>query len=448
MAEACLAVALVGVVLMVAHNELVLRELYSNASSGAVLLKSVITASSLALCALVTWFNYIHYKLYMVDNAIADWRLVVDQRKVAAFALELVVCLVHPLPGDWDFRIVTPAANPPPPSPFHEDGGVGADQSPPPQLPDPPPRLSADVVLSIPMFLRLYLFCRVLLLRSKLFADVRSQSLGALNRAKFNFYFIFKSLMYVHPISSLAFVVFCIFAINAWAMRLCEVGHEPLRSNYLNDLWLIAITFTSVGYGDLTPQTYCGRLISVVTGMLGAGCTALTCAVLAQKLELSRAEKSVNDFVIELELTKARKEAAARIIANGWRVHRARRGGRGGGAGGCSAAAGVHALERRLLRSIAEFHEVKKEQRKMADGQVTILELHRNQAAVAESLDGIASAQGALEVSLDELRGHVLTIGCRLDELRRRVAAKRRPASGGSAAAAAALGVTPDAADS
>ena len=32
-------------------------------------------------------------------------------------------------------------------------------------------------------------------------------------------------------------------------------------------MWLIAITFLSVGYGDIVPNTYCGRGIAVFTGM-------------------------------------------------------------------------------------------------------------------------------------------------------------------------------------
>ena len=33
-------------------------------------------------------------------------------------------------------------------------------------------------------------------------------------------------------------------------------------------MWLIAITFLSVGYGDIVPNTYCGRGIAVATGMM------------------------------------------------------------------------------------------------------------------------------------------------------------------------------------
>ena len=33
-------------------------------------------------------------------------------------------------------------------------------------------------------------------------------------------------------------------------------------------MWLIAITFLSVGYGDIVPYTYCGRAIAVCSGIM------------------------------------------------------------------------------------------------------------------------------------------------------------------------------------
>ncbi|CAN0361496.1 unnamed protein product, partial [Lampetra planeri] len=56
-----------------------------------------------------------------------------------------------------------------------------------------------DIVLSIPMFLRLYLIARVMLLHSKLFTDASSRSIGALNKINFNTRFVMKTLMTICP---------------------------------------------------------------------------------------------------------------------------------------------------------------------------------------------------------------------------------------------------------
>lgn len=98
--------------------------------------------------------------------------------------------------------------------------------------------------------------------------------------------------------------------------------HDEEHANLLNAMWLIAITFLSVGFGDIVPNTYCGRGIAVSTGIMvkfreiysaivsfmfllqGAGCTALLVAVVSRKLELTRAEKHVHNFMMDTQLTK------------------------------------------------------------------------------------------------------------------------------------------------
>ncbi|KAL1454015.1 hypothetical protein WDU94_010310 [Cyamophila willieti] len=80
--------------------------------------------------------------------------------------------------------------------------------------------------------------------------------------------------------------------------------HDEDHANLLNSMWLIAITFLSVGFGDIVPNTYCGRGIAVTTGIMGAGCTALLVAVLSRKMELTRAEKHVHNFMMDTQLTK------------------------------------------------------------------------------------------------------------------------------------------------
>lgn len=44
--------------------------------------------------------------------------------------------------------------------------------------------------------------------------------------------------------------------------------HDEEHSNLLNAMWLTAITFLCVGYGDIVPNTYCGRGITLTCGMV------------------------------------------------------------------------------------------------------------------------------------------------------------------------------------
>lgn len=44
--------------------------------------------------------------------------------------------------------------------------------------------------------------------------------------------------------------------------------HDKDNSEILNAMWMVSITFLSIGYGDMVPNTYCGRGVSVITGIM------------------------------------------------------------------------------------------------------------------------------------------------------------------------------------
>lgn len=102
----------------------------------------------------------------MIDNCADDWRIAMTWQRMAQIGTELAICAVHPIPGRFYFLWTTKLAN--------KHGEIGSVWVP------------YDVALSLPMFLRLYLICRVMLLHSKLFTDASSRSIGALNRINFN----------------------------------------------------------------------------------------------------------------------------------------------------------------------------------------------------------------------------------------------------------------------
>lgn len=97
-----------------------------------------------------------------------------------------------------------------------------------------------DIILSLPMFFRLYLICRVMLLHSKLFTgliergfssmnlldifvpDASSRSIGAFNRIKFNTTFVLKTLMTICPGTVLLVFILSLFIIASWTVRICE----------------------------------------------------------------------------------------------------------------------------------------------------------------------------------------------------------------------------------
>ncbi|XP_054646516.1 small conductance calcium-activated potassium channel protein 1b isoform X2 [Dunckerocampus dactyliophorus] len=293
-------------------------------------------------------------KLFMVDNGADDWRIAVTFERVLFVALELLVCAIHPIPGQYVFSWTARLA-------FSYTTSV-ADAD-------------VDIILSIPMFLRLYLIGRVMLLHSKLFTDASSRSIGALNKISFDTRFVMKTLMTICPGTVLlVFSVSC-WIIAAWTVRICERYHDAqeVSSTFLGAMWLISITFLSIGYGDMVPHTYCGKGVCLLTGIMGAGCTALVVAVVARKSELTRAEKHVHNFMMDTQLYKKIKNTAANVLRETWLIYKHTKlvkkvdGAR------------VRHHQRKFLQAIHQLRKVKMDQRKLTDQANTIADLAKTQ---------------------------------------------------------------------
>lgn len=114
---------------------------------------------------------------------------------------ELLVCAVHPLPVNVYFTWTTVLPN---------ERTVTSAQVP------------VDLIFSLPMFLRLYLICRTMLLHSMLFSDAASRSIGALNRINFDTKFVVKTLMTMCPGTVLLIFMLSLCLIASWILRICE----------------------------------------------------------------------------------------------------------------------------------------------------------------------------------------------------------------------------------
>ncbi|KAL3185620.1 hypothetical protein MRX96_028530 [Rhipicephalus microplus] len=197
-----LVMALFGIVMMVVENELSAAHVYEKSSVYSMSVKTLITVSTIMLLGLIVAYHALEVQLFMIDNCADDWRIAMTPRRVAQILAELCVCAVHPVPGDQRFTWTTKLAN-------HGNRVRSRD-------------VPVDVTLSLPMFLRLYLICRVMLLHSKLFTDASSRSIGALNRINFNTRFVLKTLMTICPGTVLLVFMVSLWIIASWTLRLCE----------------------------------------------------------------------------------------------------------------------------------------------------------------------------------------------------------------------------------
>ncbi len=75
-----------------------------------------------------------------------------------------------------------------------------------------------------------------------------------------------------HELAVVGFVVIIVVMFSSMAMHQFEHDEQPEKFGSLADsMWWSFVTLTTVGYGDLYPVTLGGRLVAVVTMIMGIG---------------------------------------------------------------------------------------------------------------------------------------------------------------------------------
>jgi hypothetical protein len=128
--------------------------------------------------------------------------------------------------------------------------------------------------------------------------------------------------------------------------------------------------------------TYFNRYHLIKSKFQGAGVSSALIAVISRKLELSRAEKHVNNFMADSKLTNQRKNAAASVLQHTWYfifvytsqplfrfIHKYQR----------TSSKGddlkLRQHQRRFLNAINEFRRIKWDQRKLQERGNSLLDV-------------------------------------------------------------------------
>uniref|UniRef100_G3NGD9 Calmodulin-binding domain-containing protein n=1 Tax=Gasterosteus aculeatus TaxID=69293 RepID=G3NGD9_GASAC len=383
--DCALAVGIFGMLLMVMETELS-WSVYSKSSVYSLALKSIISFSTIILLGLIIAYHCCEIQLYVHDIGAEDWRIAMTTDRLALVCLELATAAIHPYPvGLMAY--------------FQETFQHSANRL---MLSE----TELEIVLALPMFLRLYLLGRAMILHSRLLTDTASRSIGALNKIRFNTRFVGKTLMTTYPGTVLMIFSVSLWIVAAWGLHVCERHHNyrDLSSNYMEALWMVSVTFLSIGYGDVVPHTYCGRSICLLTGIMGAGCTVLVVAVVARKLELSRAEKHVHNFMMDSHISKRIKIAAANVVRETWLIYKHTKLSRE------RDHSRVRMHQRKLLlaiHQIVQLRQVKIEKRILADQGNSLVDLCKMQNQMSDVLSEVQGCRGELDSHIHSLEKHV-----------------------------------------
>lgn len=155
--------------------------------------------------------------------------------------------------------------------------------------------LEAVAFLRIAQVLRL---TRLLRLLRTLSALRRTRALKILDR-----------LVNRHKVLHTALVASVVVVALATAVWLLERDTNPNLSNFGDALWWAIVTTTTVGYGDITPQTGLARLVATGLMLMGIGLIAVLASSFSAALISTDAEQApAPGLVGELERLAALRE--------------------------------------------------------------------------------------------------------------------------------------------
>ncbi|KAI3360907.1 hypothetical protein L3Q82_013118 [Scortum barcoo] len=393
-----LVAALFGILLMIIHTE-IRPFVYSPGSKIALIINCSISLSTGCLLVLIIAFHYKDIRLFIIDHNQVDWRIAMTSHRVLVITLELLVCVVHPVGTYWEvgFKVNCSSSDPLCVS-THQGETL----------------MNMELLLSVLMFLRLYLVHRAILLHSKVLLSASYRSIGSLNNINFTFRFVLKVLMNKYPARTLLVFILFFWLTASWMLTLCEsTVSVPLcprcrktqSTGHMDTaLWLIAITFLTVGYGDVAPSTSCGKVVCLFTGVMGVACTAMLVAVVTKMLALNKGEKHVHFFMLDIQISKRIRHAAANVLRECWLLHRTNltRGNRGE----------QRRHQRYLLEAIRVFRHLRLKQRKLRDYVSEMVDLPKMQMIMCD-------LSANWNNSYRELEQRIVSMEQKLDELSR-----------------------------
>ena len=124
-----------------------------------------------------------------------------------------------------------------------------------------------------------------------------------------------------HPGLLLGSVTLIMLVMLSFAMQVFERRVQHDLDHYANCFWLVLVSMSGIGFGDLYPQTTLGRAVSSAAFGWGALLAALTIMTTIRYAELSDGEKRVEHMIRHTRTRIALKQRAAFYIQAAWAAY-------------------------------------------------------------------------------------------------------------------------------
>ena len=101
------------------------------------------------------------------------------------------------------------------------------------------------------------------------------------------------------------------------ALRTFEIGLDDMNNNFYyvwNAFWVVILTMTTIGYGDIFPRTHLGRITCIIACIWGVFILSLFVVALTNTTEFETKEEQVYDAIIMERAVKKKLKKEAGIL--------------------------------------------------------------------------------------------------------------------------------------
>jgi len=188
-------------------------------------------------------------------------------------------------------------------------------------LVDIPIIIDANMVAHLIQLYKVYFVGRYFITQSMFFSHSALRICSIYN-ALHNWMFVIKCRMKKRPTLLLAMLLIVIIYVFAYALYITEnvvlirAGKSPNIDSFMTSIWMVVVTISTVGYGDVTPKTKLGRLVTMVAALSGMVLFSLMTNSLTTELLLNPDEALSYGIIHKLAIASNQETNSALLITH------------------------------------------------------------------------------------------------------------------------------------